>query len=176
MGLEANGLSNMFLAASGASAAAGLANSYTQANAQRQQGAYLRQTAEENALMTELERKDVEAAGRRASALKGRETAQAVSAQRVAAISQGIDIGSQNVQNLTGETSAYGALEREAIDNDVWRRAFGLTAEATNTRRAGRNQRDAANFNARMTLASGGLQFGRDALSGAYGYQQFRKK
>lgn len=176
MGVQAGGLANMFLAAQGASAVAGAANSFVQARAMRQQGAYENQVALDNAAMLELQARDAEKAGERAAALRGLETRSLIERQRLAASGQGIDPDSGSVAALTGDTAAFGAMDAEMEANNAWRQAFGIRAEATGMRRAGRNARDASRFNARMTLASGGLQFGRDAIGAGYGYTQFRKK
>lgn len=171
MGAETGGLtSGLFLAGSGVNAAAGAANAYTQHRALRQQAGYIRQTAEEDALMRELQVKDVERAGDRAAALRGRETAALIASQQV----QGGPLDDGSILNITGDTAEFGALDAEMERNNAWREAWGLRANATNIRRAGRNARDAANFNARMTAATGGLQFGRDVLDGTYKAEMFR--
>lgn len=173
MGLEASGLSNLFLEASGVQAAAGAASSYAQARAQRAEGRYLKQTADEDAAMRELEAKEAERQGGRAAALKGKETQAMLSTQRVIAGRQGSS-SDQSALDIMGDTAMFGAMDRETINNNTWRSAWGLRAEATQTRRAGRNARDASRFGSQMTAATGGLQFGRDALQGAYGAAQFR--
>ena len=176
MSADTGNMSNLFLAASGAQAVASGANAYAQSQAQRAQGKYVRQTAEDNALMAETQLKDVTRGRDKAIALRGKETAAMIARQQAAAVGQGVDVGSANVDTITGDTASAGAMDLDALDNDSWRRAWGLKAEAIQTRRAGRNARDAANFDARMTAATGGLQFGRDVLSGAYGAQQIKKK
>jgi len=175
MGVDAGGLANLFLAAQGVNAAAGVANSYVQSQALRSEGKYARQTAEEDALMRELQIRDVKRAGDRAAALRGLETRQLIGRQRAAAAGQGVDVSSASVQALAEEAAMFGALDAEAEMNNAWRAAWGLKAEAAQVRRAGRNARDAANFQARMSAVSGGLQAGRDLLQGAYGYSQFRE-
>lgn len=175
MGLEASGLSNLYLAASGAQAAAGVASSYAQARAQRAEGRYLKQTAEDDAAMRELQAKDAERQGGREAALKGKATQAMLSTQRVIAGKQGSS-SDQSALDVMGDTAMFGQMDRETIDNNAWRSAWGLRAEAAQTRRGGRNARDAARFNSRLTAATGGLQFGRDALQGAYGAAQFGTK
>jgi hypothetical protein len=174
MGLEANGLSNLYLAASGIQAAGTAANTYAQVNAQRDMGRYQRQTAEEAALMAELQAKDVGKAADKAIAQRGLDTRAMIARQRAAAAGQGVDVASGSVVDITGDTAAYGAVDAEQIANNAFRSAWGLGAEASQTRQAGRNARDASRFNARMTAASGGLQFGREAIQGAYGAEMFR--
>jgi hypothetical protein len=175
MGLEASGLSNLYLAASGVQAAAGATSAYAQSRAQRAEGRYLKQTAEDDAAMRELQAKDAERQGGRAAALKGKETQAMLSTQRVIAGKQGSS-SDQSALDVMGDTAMFGQMDRETIDNNAWRAAWGLRAEAAQTRRAGRHARDAARFNSQMTAATGGLQFGRDALQAGYGSMQFRKK
>lgn len=174
MGLEGAGsLANLYLAGAGVNAAAGAANSYAQSNAMRAQGQHVRQSAEDDALMRELQAKDVERAGGKAAAMKGKETSALIARQRAAAAGQGVDVGSQSVADLGADAAMFGAMDVETIDNNSWKTAWGMRAEAAQTRRAGRNARDAANFDARMTAATGGLQFGRDLLQAGYTYNQF---
>jgi len=176
MSISPAAMGNLFLAAQGTSALGAGAQGYVQGRAQRLQGNYEHQVAKDNAALLDLRAKDVERQGERAAAMKGLETKQLLSAQRAAAGGSGVDVASGSVQALAGETAEFGALEREAVTNDTWRKAWGLRAEATGMRRAGRNARDAGRFNARMSAVSGGLQAGRDLLQGAYGYQQFRRQ
>jgi hypothetical protein len=175
MGLEASGLSNLYLAASGVQAAAGATSAYAQARAQRAEGRYAKQTADEDAAMRDLQAKDVGRQGARAAAMKGKETQAMLSTQRVIAGKQGSS-SDQSALDIMGDTAMFGQMDRETIDNNAWRSAWGLGAEATQTRRAGRNARNAGRFGSQMTAATGGLQFGRDAIQGAYGAAQFRKK
>lgn len=176
MGLEAGGLQNLYLAGAGINAAAGAAGSYAQSNAQRQQGRYLKQTANEDAAMRDLQVKDVERQGDRAAAMRGKGTADLIGRQQAAAAGQGVDVGSGTAGAIQEDAAAFGAMDVEMEKNNAWRAAWGLRAEAANTRRAGKNAKNAADFNARMTAATGGLQFGRDALRAGYEYDQFRKE
>lgn len=175
MGLEASGLSNLYLAASGVQAAAGATSAYAQSRAQRAEGRYAKQTAYEDAALRDLQAKDVERQGGRAAALKGKETQAMLSTQRVIAGKQGSS-SDQSALDVMGDTAMFGAMDRETIENNTWRSAWGLGAEAAQTRRAGRHARDASRLGSRLTAATGGMQFGRDALQGAYGASQFRKK
>lgn len=174
MGLEAGGLSNLFLAAQGVNAAAGLADTYQQVQAQRAQGSYAKQTANDQAAMAELQAKDADRAGDRAAALRGLETRDLIARQRAAAAGQGIETNAGSILNLTGDTAAMGALDVEMEKNNAWRQVFGLKSEAENLRTSGKNAKASANAKARMTAASGGLQFGRDVMSAGYQYGKFR--
>jgi hypothetical protein len=175
MGQEAGGMADLYLAASGGQALAGAGNAYVQSRAMRSQGKYARQTAEDDALMLELQTKSIDAKGARAQALRGKETAGMISRQRGAAAGQGVDVGSANVQSLAADEAGFGAQDVETIGNNTWASAWGVRSEAAQTRRAGRHARDAANFDARMTAATGGLQFGRDLLRAGYEYETFSK-
>lgn len=175
MSLGPSGLSNLYIAASGVQAAAGATSSFAQARAQRAEGRYLKQTADEEAAMRELQAKDVERQAGRAAALKGKETQGMIGRQRAIAGSGGSS-SDQTALDIMGDTAMFGAMDVETIDNNAWRSAWGLRAEATQARRAGRNARDASRFDSRLTAATGGLQFGRDAVNAGYGSMQFRKK
>lgn len=176
MGLDAASLSNIYLASQSVNAAAGVANTYQQVQAERAQGRYAKQTAYDNAAMMELQAKDVDAAGDRAAAMRGLETRDLMGKQVTAAAGQGIDVsGGGTLDQILAETQGFGRLDAEMERNNAWRTAFGLRSDATNTRMAGKNAKASAVGRARMTAASGGLQFGRDALKTAYEYGQFRE-
>ena len=175
-GASAGALADMYLAAQGGIALSGAANAYAQSTATRQQGKYLAQTAEQDALMQETALPSIRKAGDQAAAYRGLKTADLIGRQRVSAAGQGVDVGSQNVADAASEAAAFGAIDAEEEINNAWRQAFGVKVSATQTRRGGRDARSAANHEARMTAATGGLQFGRDVMQGAYGYEQFRKK
>ena len=174
MGSEGGALGNMFLAAQGVNAAAGVANTYQSVMAQRAEGKFAKQAANDEAAMMELQAKDVSANSEREQALRGLRTRDIIEAQRAAAAGRGVDAASGSLQSLAADESMWGSMDVETLKNNAWRQVFGLQSEATNLRRSGKNAKDSANANARMTAASGGLQFGRDVMSGAYQYQQFR--
>jgi hypothetical protein len=174
MGAEAGSLGNMFLAAQGVNAAAGVANTYQSVVAQRAEGKFAKQAAYDEAAMAELQSKDVAANAEREAALRGLRTRDIIAAQRAAAAGRGVDVNSGSVTDLGADEAMWGAMDVETLKNNAWRQVFGLQSEATNLRRGGKNAKDSANANARMTAASGGLQFGRDVMSGAYQYEQFR--
>lgn len=175
MGASAGGLSSLYLATSGVQAVSGAASAYSQSRATRMQGNYIRQTAEDDALMREIEAKQAEKQGGRAAALRGKETQALIGRQRAAAAGQGVGLESESVLDMTGDAAMFGAMDQEAEVNNAWARSWGLRADAAQTRRAGRNARNAARFDARQTAATGGLAFGRDVLQGVYGYENFRK-
>jgi hypothetical protein len=175
MGAEAGGMADLYLAASGGQALAGAGNAYVQSRAMRAQGQYARQTAEDDALMLEMQSKSIDAKGARAQALKGKETQALLARQRAAASGQGVDVASASVQSLAADAAGFGAMDAETIGNNTWASAWGVRSEAAQTRRAGRHARDAANFDARLTAATGGLQFGRDLLQAGYEYERFSK-
>jgi hypothetical protein len=174
MSLDASNMSNLFLATSGIQAGAGAVSAYSQSNAIREQGNYQKQVANDNALMLELQAKEVEKQGGRAAALRGKETQALIGRQRVIAGSGG-SVSDQSVLDLTGDASMMGALDVESINNDTWRKAWGIRSEASQMRRAGKHANQAAKHESRQTAATGGLQFGRDAIQGAYGAQQLKK-
>ena len=174
MGSEGGALGNMFLAAQGVNAAAGVANTYQSVVAQRAEGKFAKQAANDEAAMAELQAKDVSANSEREQALRGLRTRDIIEAQRAAAAGRGVDASSGSLQSLAGDEAMWGSMDVETLKNNAWRQVFGLQSEATNLRRSGKNAKDSANANARMTAAGGGLQFGRDVMSGAYQYSQFR--
>jgi hypothetical protein len=176
MGLDAGSLSNMFLAGQTVNAAAGAANTYQSVVAQRAEGKYAKQIANDEAAMAELQAKDVSANAEREIALRGLRTRDIIASQRAAAAGRGIDVGSQSVSDLGADEAMWGAMDQETLKNNAWRQVFGLQSEATNLRRGGKHAQQSANANARMTAVSGGLQFGRDVMSGAYQAAQFREK
>jgi hypothetical protein len=175
MSLDASNMSNLFLATSGIQAGAGAVSAYSQSNAIREQGNYQKQVANDNALMLELQAKEVEKQGGRAAALRGKETQALIARQRAAAAGQGVGLESQSVLDMTSDSSMMGALDVESINNDTWRKAWGIRSEASQMRRAGKHANQAAKHESRQTAATGGLQFGRDAIQGAYGAQQLKK-
>lgn len=174
MGAEGGSLANLFAVGQGVNAAAGAAQTYQSVVAQRAEGRFAKQAFKDEAAMTELQAKDVSANAEREAALRGLRTRDIIAAQRAAAAGNGVDVGSASVSALGADEAMYGAMDVETLKNNAWRQVFGLESEATNLRRSGKNAKNNANANARMTAVSGGLQFGRDVMSGAYQYGQFR--
>lgn len=174
MGSEGGALGNLFLAAQGTQAVAGAANTYQSVMAQRAEGKFAKQAAYDEAAMAEVQAKDVAANAEREQALRGLRTRDIIAAQRAAAAGRGVDVNSQSVMDLNADEAMWGAMDTETLKNNAWRQVFGLQSEATNLRRAGKNAKQSANANARMTAATGGLQFGRDVMNGGYQYSQFR--
>lgn len=171
MGLEA---STLALLAQTAQGTAALGSSVAQAGAIRAQGGYERSIQEENARLAEMQAQDAIRRGEEAAGARRREGRQLVGRQRAAAAGQGVAVNQGTAYDIQLATEAAAARDAETIRMNSFREAWASRVEAADRRAAGRNAESGARFASRMTAATGGMQFGRDLLSGAYLANQMR--
>lgn len=166
MGATTASLSNLILMASGASASASLADSYSQASAMRTEADYSASMYARNASYArrnareEVEQGDVEASrlGSRVRQLQGE--------QNAAAVSQGLVAGSGSAGELSDEAAKMGALDQLTIRNNAAKAAFGYDFQAGEYENAGKTAKAMARQQSRSTLATGGLRFLREIAAG----------
>lgn len=98
---------------------------------QRWMGDYLRDTYRLNAKFAELQAKDAIRRGELAAEARGREVAQVVGQQRVAAAAQGLALGVGSPAELQAEAIDVGMMDALQIENNAYREAMGYRIEAT---------------------------------------------
>lgn len=163
------------IAAQGVSAAAGMGNAYSQAQAARAQGAYQKQQLGFNARLSDLAAQDAirrgqEDAQRHRTATKG-----LIGSQRASLAAQGIEIDSGSALEIQQDTRALGELDALTIQNNARRQAWGFKVQAQDLRFQGRMAKLGARTQARSTLIAGGMGAARDAAQGAYMYNLYKK-
>lgn len=172
MGLDPGSLAML---AQGITAGGNLTNAAMQGVASHRMGRYEQMVANQNAANAELQAKSVIASGDRAAQEKLKQTRQLIAMQRVAAAGQGVEVDAGTGALINQDTAALGALDAEAIRNNAWRDAWGLRAEASQMRHAGRAARGRARMEVAQTAATGGIQFANDLMKGSALYERFKK-
>lgn len=169
-------LANLALLAQTSTAVAGGANAVMQSQAIRQQGSYASAVATNNQQLALMEAEDARKRGGVASSRLLRDAGRLMGTQRAKFAAQGVDPNSGSAAEVQADTAAMAAADAEMIMNNAYREGWGHRVEAANHAQSGRMARIAANNEAKATLITGGLGFGRDMLYGAQLYEHYRDK
>lgn len=153
---------------SGASAVAGLGQSFAESASLRAQGANEAAILERNAGYARQDAQEASRTGDVAAIRLGQQTRQLQGQQRAAAASQGLDVSYGTPADIVAETGRLGALDALTIRNNAARQAFGYDAQAAGYEAGAGNARRTSRFQGRQTLATGGVRFLREMAQGAY--------
>lgn len=149
---------NSSAASSYAMAGFSLADAFTQYSAGNAQGEFTKQAYETNARYAELEAADALKRGHSAAIQQRKRTKQLVGAQRAALAGSGVEVSSGSGLDLQMEADEMGRLDAMTIENNAFREAWGLKAQASEMRYQGKIAKSAAKFTANQTLISGGMK------------------
>jgi len=147
-------------------------SSQQQARAMKAQGAFRKQQADANARMAMIQSDAALESGDRAAGVARRKGSAIEGAQKLAAAAQGIDINAGSALDLQLETQQMSEIDVNTIKNNAWREAWGYRAQADNLTGQGNMAASSANFNARSTVLTGGIQAGGYALQGLAAYSR----
>jgi hypothetical protein len=139
-----------------------------EAAAIRAQGDFQRDQFLRNAQFAELQGEDAKRRGALKASRFRSQVRGVEGAQRAAFSGNGIDVASQSVSHVAGDTFLKGELDALTIENNAFREAFGFRVEASELRASGENARLASRVKAGNTLITGGLKsfsFGAKGLS-----------
>lgn len=165
MGLDTG---SMLALVQGTAAAGGAASAYNETGAIRAQGRYESKALETNARLDELRAQDATRRGKKASDLRLKDTRQLIGAQRARLAAQGIDVNSETALQLQQDAASAGAVDALQERENAWLEAWGYRVQAQDARGRARFTRLAARNQARSTIATGGVRFANDLLTGAY--------
>lgn len=122
------------------------------------EGQYAKDRAEENAASLEKQAEgEINRGAEDARALKQKVRA-IVGDQRVVMANQGIDMNSGSAKALRDQTEAFGALDALTIENNAYKKAYGLRTDAVNMRAEGERIQNSKNAEGFQTLVTGGLK------------------
>jgi hypothetical protein len=136
----------------------GLGLAIANANAIGAQAAFQKQQYEFNAKVADFQARDAIRRGDRAAHAVRRQGRQLKGAQRVAAAAQGIDPDSGTAADLQTQTEYFAELDATTIRGNAFREALGYKLQALDLTGRGTLAQMAASTQAKMTLATGGLQ------------------
>jgi hypothetical protein len=118
-----------------------------------------------NAELAELQAQDAIARGREAELKHRGDVRRLVGAQRTRYAAQGVDLASESVGDVIGNTEMLGELDALTIRQNAMREAWGYRVDASNSRNqgrlalmAGRNQANSMRMQSYSTLLSGAAQ------------------
>lgn len=140
-----------------------------QSNAQREQGAYQRRMAEENARNQELFAQRVLEKGNLDAQIYQSKVNQTLRNQKVAYASQGVSLDSDVVKSVHEDTFDSGYEDAQQIRNNAFLDALGYKTQASDYRRQGYYAEKAANSSANATLIGSGLNAANTMLAYRYG-------
>lgn len=144
-----------------------MAQGYNDYSSLSAQGDYTRSAYETNARYAEMQADDVIKRGKVASNLQRKKTKQLVGAQRAALAAQGIEVNSGSGLQLQEEAMEMGAADARTIENNAFREAWGMRAQASEMRFQGRVQQMANKYAARNAVLVGATKafaYGADAF------------
>jgi hypothetical protein len=130
-------------------------NDYSSLNAQ---GDFTRAAYETNARYAEMQADDVMKRGKVASNQQRKKTKQLIGAQRAALAAQGVEVNSGSGLMLQEEAMEMGAADARMIENNAFREAWGMRAQASEMRFQGRVQQMANKYAARNAVLVGGTK------------------
>lgn len=169
-------LSDLALATQSIGGAAGLAGSISEAGAQRAQGAYGQQVANQNADFALMEAVDAEKRGGKAATRLLTSAGRLKSSQLASYAGQGVDVSQGSPAEVMAGTDTMAADDTQTLLNNAYREGWGHRVEAMNYRAGGRMSALAGRNQANQTLLTGGLNFSRDMLGGAMLYDKYQQK
>lgn len=148
-----------------------------QADSAVQQGNYAGTVYDQNATLADSQAADAIARGQQASNQRGVQTRQVVGSQRANYAAQGIDVNTGSASDVQGDTKYLGELDRQTIQTNAAREAWGYSVEASQDRnnanmaRAGGQQTAAGlRAGATSTLLTGALNmYGQGKDAGMWG-------
>lgn len=135
----------------------------------RTKGLYESQVAATNAGIARNEANQAIDLGNQERNRYGQKVNMMAGASRASAAAQGIDPNTGSAAAITSETESLGALDKLTIQNNAYKRAFGLNFQATNYDAQSKFADIAGNASGFNTLLTGGLQgiaYGAKAFGG----------
>lgn len=172
MSADSGALSRLILMSTGASAVAGLGQTFNESAALRAQGSYNAKLYDQSAAVAEKQAQDAIARGETAASRYGSQVRGLQGQQRAATASQGVQVDTGTPQDVTADTGRMGALDILTLRNNAALEAFGYNVQAGQYRQAGRMASAQGKAGAQQTLATGGLAFLRQMAAGAYAAKQ----
>ena len=132
-----------------------LAEGYTDYSSISAQGDFTRSAYETNARYAEMSADQVVKLGYGQSKQQRKKTKQFVGAQRASLAGQGIDVNSGSGLQLQEEAMLMGAEDARTIENNAFREAWGMRAQASEMRFQGKMQQMASKYAARGAMING---------------------
>ena len=151
--------------------AAGLSGSLDQATAIRDQGAYARTVGDMNAKIAEQQAQDALKRGDTAASEHSKRVKVLLGSQRTAMAASGVDSGYGTNLDIQGETRDMGSKDILTIKNNAAREAWGYAVTANNYRTQGQLDEIGANFKAKSTILTGGMQFASGLAQAGNAYE-----
>jgi hypothetical protein len=142
------------------------ANAYVQAGAISEQGKFQTQQMETNARMAKMQADQATKRGEKAAQAVRQKTKQLIGSQRAALAAQGIEVNADTAADIQADTSALGALDALTVKNNAWLEAWGYKVQANDYETQAKMVSNAAKYNSKMTLVTGGIGMARDVLGG----------
>lgn len=135
-----------------------LAQGYNDYSSLSAQGDFTRASYETNAKYAEMQADDVIKRGKIATSQQRKKTKQFIGAQRAALAAQGVEVNSGSGLMLQEEAMEMGAADARTIENNAFREAWGMRAQASEMRFQGKVQQMASKFAARNAALVGGTK------------------
>ncbi len=143
---------------SGAQAVNSVSGAYAQSQARRAQGAYEKNQLETNQRLAEMQAEDAVKRGDEASHAEARAARKAIGTQRAVAAAMGNNPDSGSMADITAETALQSDINQTTIKANAWREAWGYRVQANQYGTGAQMAWNAADFEARQTLLSGGMK------------------
>lgn len=163
MGLTASFLQLLTTTAGGVAEVAG---AYTQSEAIRAQGAVASRFRRTQAAWAEAQARDALRRGHLEESRVRQATKQMIGTQRARLAAGGVFVGGGSAMDLQRETAALGAIDAMTARNNAFREALGYEREALTLEYESDEVRRASRAKARLTLATGGVEFLRGTAGG----------
>lgn len=146
---------NPYAAAAGATL--GLLSGLSQQNAMKVQASFEKERAKTNAMLIDMQRRDVLEQGDSQADEYEKEVAQMIGAQTTSFAAQGIDVNTGTAAAIRNQTRETGDQDITSIKNNAWKQAWGLEVEAEATRERGKMASEATLVQGKQRVISAGI-------------------
>lgn len=146
---------NPMLAVMAVSAVISLGTAAAGAQQQREAGRESQAIAESNAKAAEVQARDAQIQGAQEAQQSIWKTRAAIATQKASAASANVDITQGSAFDIIGDTALFGSIDRQNIELNASRKAWGFGAQATNYRNEGALANWKGKTGAGITLLSG---------------------
>lgn len=129
-----------------------------QAKAQRDQGKYEQEVANQNAKIADMQAENAKQIGNIEEERQRARVRQQIASQRVAFAANNVDAATGTAAEVLGDTAGFGYADATQIRSNALREAWGYKVDATNSRSRGRAARYNGSMGATGTLLTTGAQ------------------
>lgn len=140
-----------------AGATIGLIGGLQQANASKVQGAWEKERAKTNAMLIDMQKRDILENAQDEASQYENEVASMISTQRTSFLAQGIDADTGTAKQIQDQTREIGDQDIKAIKNNAWKQAWGLDIEKDSVLERGEMRQEQMNSQAKSKVISSGL-------------------